>query len=121
MWIGRVSARASRWPGRSASRRNTTSRMRGISFFPAPSLVCPDVPGGACGYGEPALRAPVAAVSAEPAMGRGQACRAPVQARTGQPHGGAGTAPALHRDIQRGATAAKGDRAQSALGEIETQ
>ena len=39
MRMGRVSARASRWPGRSASRRNTTSRMRCISFLPAPSLI----------------------------------------------------------------------------------
>jgi hypothetical protein len=46
---------------------------------------------------------------------------APAQAGARQPHGGAGTAPAVHRDVEGGATAANGNRAQSAAGEVETQ
>jgi hypothetical protein len=37
-----------------------------ISSFQAPSLACRGVLAGAAGYGEPALRSPVTAVSGEP-------------------------------------------------------
>ena len=66
MRMGRLSAWASRWPGRSASRRNTTSPRGGISLLPAPSLACGGESTGAAGYGQPALRAPALAVSGEP-------------------------------------------------------
>jgi hypothetical protein len=55
---GYPAARATRRPGRSASRRNTTSRMRCISFFPAPLLAGCGESAGARDFGEPALGAP---------------------------------------------------------------